>query len=90
MIKIAYFLALIIITIAVVRRMGVLNYLESFLIAIVWFVAMILVDMVITSFLIGRDMYTHLYFYLSYLVVLLSIIFFHKALHVQVRKANLK
>ncbi len=90
MVKIAYFLALIIITIAVVRRMGVLNYLESFLIVIVWFVTMVLVDMAITSFLIGRDMYSHLYFYLSYLVVLLSIIFFHKALHVQVRKANLK
>lgn len=90
MVKIAYFLALIIITIAVVRRMGTINYLESFLLVVVWFVTMVLVDMAVTSFLIGREMYSHLYFYLSYLAVLLAIILFHKALHVEVRKGNLK
>ena len=89
-VKTAYFLTLIIVTIAVVRRMGTINYLESFLIAIVWFITMILVDMAITSFLIGRDMYSHIYFYFSYLVVVLAVICFHKALHVQVRRSNLK
>lgn len=87
-IKVVYFLVLVIITTAVVRRMGVLNYIECFFLAIVWLVVMILVDMLITSFLIGREMYHHIYFYFSYLVVPLAIILFHKALHVQARKSN--
>lgn len=89
-VKIAYFLFLIVFTIAIVRRMGVINYIECFFLMIVWIVVMTLVDMAVTTPLIGREMYHHAYFYWSYLAVFLSILFFHKALHVQVRKANKK
>lgn len=90
MVKIAFFVAIILITIAVVRRMGTLNYLESILLCVVWLVVTILVDMAITSFLIGRDMYGHWYYYLSIVAILVSVMVFHKSLHVEVRKANVK
>jgi hypothetical protein len=89
-IKIAFYVALVLITIAVVRRLGTLNYLESILLCIVWFFTSVLVDMAITSFLIGREMYSHVYFYISYLIILIAIMVFHKALHVEVRKSQLK
>ena len=89
-VKILFFVVLIMITTAVIRRMGVINYLECFFTAIVWLIIMILVDMAITSALIGREMYHHVYFWLSYLAVVLSVILFHKALHVEVRRGNAK
>ncbi len=89
-IQLMFFLVLIILTTAVVRRMGILNYLECFFLSTVWVVVMLLVDMAVTSTLIGREMYHHIYYWLSYLMIVLSVIFFHKALHVQVRNANIK
>ncbi len=89
-VKILFFVVLIMITTAVIRRMGVINYLECFFTAIVWLIIMILVDMAVTSVLIGREMYHHVYFWLSYLAVVLSVILFHKALHVEVRRGNAK
>ena len=89
-IKVVYFVVLTLITIAIVRRMGVIQYLECFFLAIVWLIVMVIVDLLITSSFIGWDMYKHIYFYFSYLVVVLAIIFFHKALHVEVRKSNTK
>lgn len=88
-VKVSYFVVLIIITTAVIRRMGVINYLECFFTAILWFIVMILVDMSITSYLIGKDMFSHIYFWLSYLAVVLAVILFHKALHVEVRRGNI-
>lgn len=89
-VKLLYFVALIVVATAVIRRMGVINYIECFFTAIVWLFFMLLADLAITATLIGRDMYTHVYFWLSYLVPPLAIIFFHKALHVEVRRGNAK
>ena len=87
-VKITFFVIIIIETIVVVRRLGIINYLESFLLMIVWFIAMMIADIAITATLIGRDFYGHLYYWLGNLFVLLAILFFHKALHVEVRRAN--
>ena len=84
--RIGLWVILAIIAIAVVRRMGVLNYLEAFLITIVWLVVSLLTDLVITTTLTGREVYTTWYFWISYLVVILAIIIFHKKSHVEVRK----
>ena len=80
------FAALVIETIAVVRRMGTLNYFESIFLVVVWFIVSLLVDLVITTMLTGRDVYTTLYFWLTYLVILLAVFLFHKKLHIEARK----
>ena len=74
------------ITIAIVRRMGVLNYFESFFIAVVWTVFSLVLDLLITTAVTGRDVYRTYYFWLSYLLVILVIIIFHKKAHVQMRR----
>jgi hypothetical protein len=87
-IMVAFFVLLIVETIAVVRRMGTLNYVESFFLSGVWLITLLIVDYIITSRLIDEEIYTSMYYWMTYLVIILSVIFFHKKLHVQVRKAN--
>jgi hypothetical protein len=83
-----YYFALVIITIAVVRRMGILNYVESFFLCAVWLITSLFVDYVVTAHFVGWDIYKTWLYWITLLVIILSVLFFHKALHVQVRKAN--
>lgn len=83
-----FFVFIVLETIAVVRRMGILNLFESLFISGLWLVISLLVDLVITTSILGRDVYTHLYFWLVYLVIGLAIMVFHKKAHVEARKAK--
>lgn len=78
---------LIIIVIATVRRMGILNYFESIFLSIFWLVISLLVDLVITTYFTGREVYTNGYFWLSYLIITLAVFIFHKKVHVEARKS---
>lgn len=83
-----FFVALAAEAIAISRRMGTLNYLEAFFLTAVWLILSLLVDLVITTNFTGRDVYTTLYFWMTYLVIALAVIIFHKKIHVEVRKTN--
>jgi hypothetical protein len=72
--------------ITIIRRMGVLNYFEDFFTVALWTLTSLVVDLVITTSIVGRDVYTTGYFWLNYLVVILAVIIFHKKAHVEVRK----
>jgi hypothetical protein len=85
-----FYTALVLETIVVVRRMGVLNYIEAFFLAFVWLFTLLVVDFIVTSNWIGRDIYTTLNYWLTYLVIILALLIFHKKLHVQVRKSQIK
>jgi hypothetical protein len=85
-----FYTALVLETIVVVRRMGVLNYIEAFFLAFVWLFTLLIVDFIVTSNWIGRDIYTTLNYWLTYLVIILALLIFHKKLHVQVRKSQIK
>lgn len=83
-----FYAALVVITIAVVRRMGTLNYIESFFLAFVWLITTLVVDYVILTKFVGWDFYHAWYYWLTHVAVIVALITFHKKLHVQVRKAN--
>lgn len=86
---ILFWLAFSILIIAIVRRMGILNYAESFFLTAVWFITSLIVDVVITATVIGNyDMYKTLSYWITYLVLIVVLITFHKKQHVEVRKAN--
>ncbi len=78
--------AIMLIAIAVVRRMGVLNYLENIFLIIVWLITSIIVDFVITTSFTGRDVFKTWYFWLAYLAMCLAMFLFHKKSHVELRK----
>ena len=85
-----FFIFIIVVAIATVRRMGILNYIESFFISGVWFITALIVDYVITANFTGFDIYKTWYYWFTFLAVILAVILFHKSLHVEVRKANKK
>ncbi len=86
LIRLGLLLVIALITIATVRRMGTLNYLESFFLTILWLIFSLIVDLMITTAIVGREVYTTWYFWLSYLVLLLALILFHKKVHIAMRK----
>jgi hypothetical protein len=73
--------------IALIRRFGPINYFEAFFVMFLWAVISLASDLIITSSIIGREVYSDWHFWLSYVVVLLAILIFHKKQHVEVRKA---
>ena len=85
-----FFILIIVETIAVVRRMGVLNLFESLFLSGVWLVVSLLVDLVITTSVLGRESYSHIYFWLTYVLMVVVIMGFHKKAHIEARKARLK
>ncbi len=71
--------------IAFTRRLGVLNYLESIMVLIVWVVTSLILDYIILGTLLGNDVYRHLYLWISYLIIVIAVFLFHKKRHVEIR-----
>ena len=87
---ITYFLWFLIaaITVACCRRLGVLNYLEALTVLIIWiFLAMFIDAMFLTS-VTGFDAYRHLYLWVSYIVIGVTVFAAHKKRHVEIRRAR--
>lgn len=86
LIRYGMWVAIALIAIAVVRRMGVLNYLENIFLIIVWLITSLIVDYVITTSIVGREVYHTWYFWLAYGVMIIAMFIFHKKSHVEIRK----
>lgn len=86
-ILVIYYLLLAASAIALVRRFGPINYFEAFLAIILWLIISLITDYLITATIVGREVFSDKHFWISYLVVLLAILFFHKKQHVEMRKA---
>ncbi len=71
---------------AIVRRLGVLNFLEAFFLIIAWFLGDLLFDLLATSIYTGLSIFYNPAYWLGYAALAVAIIFFHKKRHIQVRK----
>jgi uncharacterized membrane protein len=85
--QVAFGLWLVAVTIATVRRIGVITYFECFLLMFIWLLFGLLADVIITANLVTDSIYTNINWYGSHLVILLAIFLFHKKFHVETRKA---
>lgn len=83
---IAFYVVLVLITIAVARRMGTLNYFESIFLAIVWLLITLFTDFVVTTAVLGRDVYSSMHWWIGVLIIPLAVFVFHKKLHIEARK----
>ncbi len=86
---IVWFLVLIL-AIALVRRLGVLNFLEGLLVFAVWLFFRAFTDILITAPLLGLGMYGKSQIWISYLILFVGVFFFHKKRHVHIRKEQRK
>lgn len=85
-----FYALIVIVSAAVCRRMGVLNYFEAMLIAVVWMIFSLLFDYYLTVPAIGKPTFVYWQFWLAYPVSAVAVLLFHKKAHVQARKAMAK
>lgn len=81
-----YWLLIGVVSIALVRRLGYINFLEAMLVAGFWFLIGLVLDFVITSPIVGFLIAGRWQVWVGYVVMMLAIFFFHKKRHIQVRQ----
>ncbi len=82
------YLLIVVLTIASVRRVGIINYLESVVVMVFWLFFGLGFDIFAIGMGFGLDPYTHITFWLMYPLVLLTIFLFHKKRHVDIRRGG--
>ncbi|MCC7356810.1 MAG: hypothetical protein IT410_04350 [Candidatus Doudnabacteria bacterium] len=75
-------------TVASVRRVGIINYLESVVVIIFWLSFGLIFDIFAIGLGYGLEPYTHITFWLMYPLLLLTIFLFHKKRHVDIRRGG--
>jgi len=78
----------IIVTVVLVRSLGVINYFEGIFTAFLWFIVGIISDLIILTALIGYGMYSKWQFWVGYLLMALTVFFLHRKRHVEIRKQD--
>ncbi len=81
-----YWAATVIITVVLVRRLGVINFLEAMFVAGFWLVFDFLLDFFITWPLSGTMIYATLALWAGYLFMVLFVFFLHQKRHIHIRK----
>jgi hypothetical protein len=84
----AYWGVILIITTFLVRRLGVLNFLEAGSIAVFWFLAFLFLDFILVSGYLGMGIFSQGAFWVGHMVMMFSVFFFHHKRHIQIRKQH--
>jgi hypothetical protein len=85
-----YWVLIIIVAVALARRLGVINYLEAILASAVWFGFDVFFDLLFTSGFIGLGIFSKWQYWVGNLVMSLAVFLFHKKRHVEIRKEMAK
>lgn len=82
----AYFVLAVVVATALVRRFGVINYLEAIFVMFFWFLTDILLDFFVVMPILGSSMFSKWQFWAGHFVIMFSIFSFHKKRHLHIRK----
>lgn len=85
-VRLLFALAAAVVSTAAVRRLGYINYLESLLVAGVWFFFTLVLDFVVLSPIVGEFSVLKVEVWASYLILALTVFLFHKKRHIKIRK----
>ena len=81
-----YWVLVAVLSVALVRRLGVITLLESLIVVVLWLVLELLGDMAVTGPVAGFGVLVDANFAVGYIVLVSSILLFHKKRHVHRRK----
>jgi hypothetical protein len=70
---------------AVVRKLGIINFFESFFITVIWFLGGLLLDFLITGRFTGTSLFSNSQYWFGWVALALSIFVFHKKKHIHAR-----
>ena len=80
-----FWMATIVITAALIRRVGVMNFMEAFFIMVVWTVGDAFSDLLITSLITGLEIFSNSNYWIGLAIMDVIIFLVHKKRHVYVR-----
>jgi hypothetical protein len=80
-----FWLCAAVLSAAMVRRLGVLNFLEAFFIVLAWVLGDLFLDLLITSAVVGVYIFQKWQFWMAYLFYVIFILFAHKKRHILIR-----
>lgn len=83
-IAVVFWIILVAITTAIVRRLGTLNYAEAILLAVVWLLFSVIFDAVLTTRLVGGGLLLNWNYWTTQAVITVSILLFHKKIHTKI------
>ena len=81
-----YFILVSVVAAALVRRFGVINYLEAMFVMFFWFIMGGLLDLLVAGFVIGSGIFLKWQLWVGYFVMMFVILSFHKKRHLHIRK----
>ena len=82
------YILVFIFTTSAARRLGIINYLESFIVIAFWLVFSMFVDIFIFGLIFGLEPYRRISFWITYFILILSIFLTHKKRHIDIRKGG--
>jgi hypothetical protein len=68
------------------RRLGVINFLEAAVAAVLWFIMSLIFDFLITSQFIGLGMFKNVNIWVGDLVMMVTVFWLHKKRHIHIRR----
>lgn len=71
---------------ALTRRLGTLNFLEAMLVSGLYTLVYIILDLIVLSSIFGSEIFKSGMYWISYGLMIISIFFFHKKRHIEIRK----
>lgn len=78
----------VIVATACIRRLGTINYLESFMVMILWGIFMLVFDLIVLAVIFNVVIFSTLIYWVGMLLILLSWFLFHSKRHVEIRRQN--
>jgi hypothetical protein len=84
--QLAFWAATIIIAAALVRRFGPISFLEAFLLAVVWTLGDLLLDLIFVSPYAGVSIFSSYQYWMGLLVMIIAVAVFHKKRHIHIRQ----
>ena len=84
--NILYWLLAAVIAAAMVRRFGVIYFLEAIFLIIVWTLGDLLLDLMLLSIYTGLGIFSKMEYWVGFFIFALAVLFFHKKRHIHVRK----
>lgn len=86
MLHILYWLLVAVLSVALVRRLGVITLLEGLVVVVVWFCLELMGDIIITGPIAGFGVLVDANFAVGYVVLVGSMLLFHKKRHIHRRR----
>lgn len=86
--RFVYWIAIAVMVTALVRRLGVINYLEAIFIAFIWLAVNLLLDLFVMVSLVGTGIFNASSLWIGYVVMAIFVFAMHRKRHVAIRRGE--